>query len=188
MFRSVNGIIGQPHESVTPLRLIVSHAIRDEPMLYSEAFLGRPNADYQTWILSENAWGGAIDLPILSHHFKLELAAFDVKTMRLDRYGENKSYLNIGYLIYDGIHYNYVALALGGVANLDADITQFDANDSLVYHHVRALAQKEHDAHNYTDTASFSLKCGQCGMKLKGETQAVQHAKATGHSQFDENK
>ncbi len=38
----------------------------------------------------------------------------------------------------------------------------------------------------YTDTANFSLKCKQCGKGLKGEKEAVGHAKLTGHGDFGE--
>lgn len=187
LFRSVNGVLGQRNASAHRLRQVVCQTVARQPDLYSEAFLGRSNAAYQKWIMTENAWGGAIELSILSNHFKIELAAFDVKTMRLDRYGEGNSYPTVGYLMYDGIHYNYVALALGVGLGLDTDVTQFDVNDRTVQKEVRELGRKEHNSKNFTDTANFTLKCGQCGMKLEGEAQALEHAKKTGHQSFSEN-
>jgi ubiquitin thioesterase OTU1 len=43
-----------------------------------------------------------------------------------------------------------------------------------------------HAARAFTDTASFTLRCGACQLGLKGEKEAVEHAKATGHSNFTE--
>ena len=34
--------------------------------------------------------------------------------------------------------------------------------------------------HYYTDTSSFDLRCGVCGIGLKGETEAREHARQTG--------
>lgn len=50
----------------------------------------------------------------------------------------------------------------------------------------RALVAKAHAARQYTDTASFTLRCGVCYVGVKGEAEAVQHAKETGHQSFQE--
>lgn len=186
LFRAVNGVLSRPHDSPRSLRSIVRDVVAADPGLYSEAFLGKSNQAYQQWITSDNAWGGAIELSILSQRFRIQFAAFDVKTMRLDRYGEANSFPTVGYLIYDGIHYNYIALALASGLDLSADITQFDVKDPIVEQHVRALVQIENDARRFTDTASFLLRCGQCSAKFKGENEALEHAKSTGHTDFTE--
>ncbi len=36
------------------------------PGTYTEAFLGKPNAEYCAWILDSQRWGGGIELSILS--------------------------------------------------------------------------------------------------------------------------
>lgn len=43
-----------------------------------------------------------------------------------------------------------------------------------------------HAARQFTDTASFTLRCGVCALGLVGEKEAVEHAKATGHQNFTE--
>lgn len=186
LFRCVNALLGEVNRTPTYLRQIIANVIMSNPHLYSEVVLGKSNADYAAWILSDHAWGGAIELAILAEHFKVQFAAFDVHTMRLDRYAQDRSFPTVAFLIYDGIHYNYAALSLTG-ASIDADITQFEANDRYVLAKVREIAQKLNDSRNYTDTASFTLKCKRCGAQFKGEKQALEHAKGTGHSQFDEN-
>lgn len=185
LFRSVNSILGFPSRSPAYLRQIIAEHVMNNQDQFSEVVLGKTCADYAAWILSDHAWGGAIELSILARHFQVQIAAFDVHTMRLDRYGEDNHFPTVGFLIYDGIHYNYVALSLSD--SIDMDIFQFDSSDAYVVQKVRQLAQHLHDSKSYTDTASFKLTCMQCGITMKGEQQALEHAKTTGHSQFDEN-
>ena len=49
-------------------RRVLAAAVSADPETYSEAFLGRPNAEYCRWILDRNHWGGAIELSILSRY------------------------------------------------------------------------------------------------------------------------
>ncbi|PXF42411.1 Ubiquitin thioesterase OTU1 [Gracilariopsis chorda] len=181
LFRSVNALLSRSNQPPESLRTIVKDAVAAQPELYSEAFLGRSNAQYQQWIMDANSWGGAIELSALAHHFRIELAAFDIKTMRLDRYGEGKQFSSVAYLVYDGIHYNYMALAIG-----DLHVTQFDVKEQLVEEHMRKQAQKLHDERRYTDTANASFKCAQCGKVLQGEKAVAAHAQQSGHSEFSE--
>ena len=48
------------------------------------------------------------------------------------------------------------------------------------------LVARAHQARQFTDTASFTLRCGVCQIGLKGEKEAVEHAKSTGHTNFAE--
>ena len=47
-------------------RRVIAAAVAGDPKTYSEALLGRPNAEYCRWILDKDNWGGAIELSILS--------------------------------------------------------------------------------------------------------------------------
>ena len=48
------------------------------------------------------------------------------------------------------------------------------------------LAARLRAGRQFTDTATFSLKCGVCGQGLRGEKEALAHAEATGHTAFAE--
>ena len=48
------------------------------------------------------------------------------------------------------------------------------------------LAAEANSSRQFTDTDNFKLICGNCDTRLKGELEAVQHAKSTGHSNFQE--
>ena len=41
-------------------------------------------------------------------------------------------------------------------------------------------------AHQYTDVGRFSLRCLACGVALRGQTEAQNHAVVTGHINFGE--
>lgn len=187
LFRCVCALIGYPNRSPGTLRQIVAETIHSRPDLYTAAVLDKSVEDYTAWIQSDNAWGGAIELALLADYYKIQFAAFDVNTMRLDRYAQQSNYPTIAFLIYDGIHYNYIALSIGEGSSTDGDITQFDPQDRYVLSKVQEIAQRLHDTRSYTDTATFKLKCMQCGTRLQGERQALAHAKSTGHSEFNEN-
>lgn len=53
-----------------------------------------------------------------------------------------------------------------------------------------ALTSKLHDAHAFTDTSKFSLRCLVCGAGLAGEDDAMKHAQGTKppHTNFAEYK
>ena len=48
------------------------------------------------------------------------------------------------------------------------------------------LISSLHAQRKFTDTATFTLRCGTCYIGLKGEKEAVEHAKTTGHANFQE--
>ena len=48
------------------------------------------------------------------------------------------------------------------------------------------LVKAMHEGKNFTDTANFTLRCTICNMALKGQAEAVAHAKETGHQNFQE--
>jgi len=43
-----------------------------------------------------------------------------------------------------------------------------------------------HEARQFTDTANFTLRCLVCQLGVKGEKEAMEHAKASGHQSFGE--
>jgi ubiquitin thioesterase OTU1 len=183
LFRAVAGVVfNDQFADVAAMRRLCSVAIAKNPAFYTEDMLQKSNTAYCEWIQRETAWGGPIELAILSEHFKIELAAFDIRSMRPQRYGEGR-YPQVGFLIYDGLHYNYLCLSIAaGIP----DITQFEATDPVIFEKVRAIVQRRHDKGDFTDTNSFQLRCTQCGVVAVGERGAQAHGEETGHSSFEE--
>jgi ubiquitin thioesterase OTU1 len=183
LFRSVAGVVfNDSTADPAPLRRICSSAVAEDPALYSTDMLQMTNPQYCNWILKETSWGGPIELAILSAHFGVELSAVDIKSMHSERYGEGQ-HGTVGFLMYDGLHYNYVALVLGaGIP----DIVQFDSTDAYVVERARSLAQAKHSSGKFTDVHSFRLRCKVCTEIVLGEKGAQEHGEKTSHVEFEE--
>jgi len=55
-----------------------------------------------------------------------------------------------------------------------------------VFEMAQNIAEEAKSSRQYTDTHRFTLKCIQCDRQLKGQAEATEHAKVTGHTQFGE--
>lgn len=69
--------------SMTELRSLVASAIQNEPDVYTQVVLEQKPDDYCRWIQTEEAWGGAIEMTILSKHFDVEICSIDVQVRLL---------------------------------------------------------------------------------------------------------
>jgi len=170
------------------LRSLVASVVTKSD-LYSEAVLGKPKSDYAHWITLPNSWGGGIELAILSEHYSTEICAFDVITKIPYCYGEGNSYTQRVYLVYDGIHYDSLAInLLGSEGPQELDITVFAPDDHGVKAKMAALIETLHKAGQFTDTAKFQILCTDCNAVLHGEKEVALHATKTGHGNFTEVK
>ena len=159
------------------LRQTVASAVAADPERWSEAVLGRPPAAYCDWVKKDASWGGEVELAILSAAIGLEVVAVDIKSLRFNNYNEGAE--TVAFVLYDGIHYDALKDGSGR--------TSFPAAGSdAVRESALAVARGLNQERQYTDTATFTLKCMVCGEYLKGETGAQEHAKKTGHVRFGE--
>lgn len=70
--------------SMPELRSLVASQIQAEPNVYTKVVLdNRDPDDYCRWLQTDEAWGGAIELTILSKHFNIEICSIDVQVMPL---------------------------------------------------------------------------------------------------------
>lgn len=166
------------------LRQVIADAVAADRSTYTEAFLGRPNREYCTWILNEDHWGGAIELSILSRHYGIEMVAVDTQNVRLHRFGEDKNYDQRILLLYDGIHYD--PLVLEPLEPGQPIRTLFSARDDSVLALALELAREAKASRQYTDVRNFTLRCLVCDVGLVGQDQARRHAADTGHRNFGE--
>jgi len=168
------------------LRQVVADAIRKDPLTYTDAFLGQPREDYIRTILKPSSWGGAIELSIFATHYKTEISSIDVETGRCDRFGEG-AWDNRCIVMYSGIHYDAVSLAPTPSAPVDFHQTVFPVRlGDDIMRGATELATKLRKERRFTNTATFTLRCERCGKGLKGEKEARQHARETGHADFGE--
>ncbi|XP_013783131.1 ubiquitin thioesterase OTU1-like [Limulus polyphemus] len=166
------------------LRKVIADTVSADKETYCEAFLGKSNKDYCKWILNNNSWGGAIELSILSKYYKVEIVAVDTQNVRLNRFGEDAKYENRIFLIYDGIHYD--PLMLEPLDHSHSVQTIFPKTDECVLQMAMEIAQEAKSSRQFTDIQNFSLRCLVCSQCLKGQQEAQQHAKDTGHCNFGE--
>eukprot|EP01135_Chromosphaera_perkinsii_P004307 Nk52_evm19s276 gene=Nk52_evmTU19s276 len=179
-------LLGKERHQAPQLRRIIADTVDADPITYSDALLGKPNREYQEWILNKQHWGGGIELSILSRYFEKEICALDTQTVRVDRFGEDANYKERVFVIYDGIHYDAIAVASSSSAPESKDKTVFSADDQLTFSKAVSFLDAANMQHQYTDLAGFQLRCMDCDAKLKGQTQAQQHAQQTGHTNFGE--
>lgn len=67
--------------SMPELRSLVAQTIQDQPDVYSKVVLDQDPDKYCRWIQTADAWGGAIELGILSKHFDIEICSIDVQVI-----------------------------------------------------------------------------------------------------------
>jgi len=186
LFSSVGVVFEQDMRIAPKLRQVVADAIRNDPETYTAAMLGHPPAAYIQTILKPTSWGGAIELAIFSDHYKTEIWSIDVETGRIDRFGQGKHFPTRCFLLYSGIHYDAVSLAPSAHAPPDFHQTVFEVGSVGMELAAQELATKLRRKRAFTNTATFDLKCQVCMKGLKGEKEARQHAKETGHAEFGE--
>ena len=118
-----------------------------------------------------------------SESFGCRIAAVDVESGVLYPFGSSGGYTC--YLLFSGVHYDslYCESAGGG-----RPITMFAVDDKAARDAALAAAAAARSSGAYTALSSFLLRCGQCGITVRGQQEARKHCSETKHSQFDEFK
>ncbi|XP_074645555.1 ubiquitin thioesterase OTU1-like [Tubulanus polymorphus] len=164
------------------MRELIAGVVLSDPEMYNEAILEKSNSEYCNWIMSDETWGGAIEVSILSKCYGVEIDVIDTQTVRVDRFGENMNYSKRVLLIYDGIHYDPLVLESDGkIVGF-----QFSTNDDKILALALEFAAQAKASRQYTDVTNFTLRCLICQKALKGQVEAQQHAQETRHINFGE--
>ncbi|KAK4156834.1 hypothetical protein C8A00DRAFT_12282 [Chaetomidium leptoderma] len=177
------GAIGLENPATT-LRNQVAEYILNHPNEYNKAILGEEPQRYTTRMRQMDTWGGAIELSILSDIYNLEISSIDVKSLRVDRFGEGKA--NRVVILYSGIHYDRIAFCMDLSYPVEVDVSRWATDDDQVLEKAHQLAQRLQSLHYYTDTTDFVIKCEVCNWIGQGTRDAAKHERETGHSQFGE--
>lgn len=74
------------------MRELIASTVKSDPIFYSEGILGKKNKDYCDWIRNPTSWGGSIECMILSKFYKYEICVVDIRTGRIDKFGEDCNY------------------------------------------------------------------------------------------------
>lgn len=193
LFHSIGYIFERPNLDgvVRRLRSVVAQRIAADPITFNDAILGRPVAEYIAWIQRPDSWGGAIELAVLSAHYKATITSVDVATGRVDTFGQTddvtKTPVVSACVLYSGIHYDAVVVegAHGGVGDV---VTRVEGAEraKMFIEAATVLASVWKMKRKYTDLATFTLRCSICKIGLKGQKEAQAHAIETKHEQFQE--
>ncbi|KAK1830517.1 ubiquitin thioesterase OTU1 [Podospora conica] len=183
MFTAFGGAMGLDNPSQV-LRQQVAEYILNHPEQYNAVILGEDPVRYTTRMKQMDTWGGAIELSILSDIYSIEISSIDVKSLRVDRFGEGKD--NRVIILYSGIHYDRIAFCMDLSYPLEVDVTKWSTDDDEVLAKALNLAERLKRLHYYTDTTDFVIKCEICNWIGQGTKEAAQHERETKHSQFGE--
>lgn len=183
-------------------RKLVAEVIAAHPEIYNTDFLERTPADYITWILNADKWGGEIELSILSTRLCCEITVVDIQTTITLTYGGHSGYTRRIFLIYDGSHYDAIVQTRPGQETQrvfppcnnntngnthSSDNNSYDNSDEDEYIvAIKGIARDRQRKRQFTNLRAGSLLCKQCDTIFVGEKQAVEHAKLTGHTNFGE--
>lgn len=102
----LNGKVDESGTIAPFLRQVIAETVSKDPEKFSEAILGKPNADYCKWIQDDTSWGGAIEVSILSDYYGIEIAVVDTINAIINRFGEDQNLAHRVLLLFDGIHYD----------------------------------------------------------------------------------
>ena len=83
------------------MRAVCASVVAADPISYPDAALEKPRSEYGTWIQTEDVWGGALELSILSKcggdvvdggasFDDVVLHCADIRTGVAQRYGEGR--------------------------------------------------------------------------------------------------
>uniref|UniRef100_U5EMM2 Ubiquitin thioesterase OTU n=1 Tax=Corethrella appendiculata TaxID=1370023 RepID=U5EMM2_9DIPT len=164
------------------MRQVIADYVNQDKVEYNEGVLGRPNDEYCAWILQPESWGGAIEVSILSQYHGIEIDVVDITNAIINRFGEDKNYGMRVFLLFDGIHYDPLYLE----STSGPPKTIFPIEDNNVFIQAKQLAEEAKSSRQFTDVNKFKLKCNDCDCLIKGQNEAQQHAKQTGHFNFGE--
>lgn len=184
LFRAVASAVLPGLDPMNELRSIIAQAVHENPDEYPKVVLDNKDPDdYCRWIQTEDAWGGQIELVILSKHFDVEICSIDIQSSRVDKYNEGQP--NRCILAYSGIHYDTIAFSAFG-SPPEEDQRIFPSSEDSILDAAKLLCQKLNAKGYYTDTAGMQIQCKDCGTVSTGEAGAAAHAATTGHYNMEE--
>ena len=166
-------------DSTSNLRNMIATTVRNDPVQWNDAMLGKPRDEYIRFITDPTKWGGQVELNILCTITGVEIAAVDIQTGRMDVYGSGCGYTQRVYMLFSGIHFDAITFGCGNSA-----IKQVSADDVVAERSAADLAASLRSSGAYTDQQTMQLVCQSCGWEMSGDYEARLHAGSSGHTDF----
>jgi len=178
LFNAINYAINQCLTESRILRELVAVEIQSNPELYNEAVLEKKPEEYCDWIMRDDTWGGGIEMSILSKYFQVAIIVVDIQYNTTEIIGD--CFTNVIYLLYNGSHYDvFVKTTKEG-----RETGIFKANDQTVKNEVYMIANEIIKKKSDEDKRLFKIKCDDCSFLFRSNSDAANHAKNVGHSNF----
>eukprot|EP00382_Lankesteria_abbotti_P001713 CAMPEP_0113849072 /NCGR_PEP_ID=MMETSP0372-20130328/2880_1 /TAXON_ID=340204 /ORGANISM="Lankesteria abbotti" /LENGTH=387 /DNA_ID=CAMNT_0000818727 /DNA_START=145 /DNA_END=1308 /DNA_ORIENTATION=+ /assembly_acc=CAM_ASM_000359 len=184
LFACLNILVCNDQWSTADMRNIVAEHIKIDPD-FSDVLLERSREDYVDWIRCSSSWGGYIELIILSRVLNVNIACYDIQTMRLDQYGEDCD--RRVYLLYDGIHYDCVMgerITASSPKTSCQPLTVFFPWDEQTQANVQILVSSLHQKRRFAKLSNMQLECQTCHQVFPSKREAEHHATSTNHAHF----
>ncbi|PNW82117.1 hypothetical protein CHLRE_06g274700v5 [Chlamydomonas reinhardtii] len=121
LFNSIGYVMHRSKTRAPHLRNVVAQQVSGDRNTYSDAFLGMSNESYCAWIRQPYNWGGGIELAILAQAYGIEIAAWNIESKKEHVFGEESGYKRQVMVIYNGVHYDALAVCAHPRANADED-------------------------------------------------------------------
>ena len=132
--------------------------------------------EYAEAIAHSSMWGGGLECAVLSAALGVVIVAVDVLSLRPFVFGGEQQ--RAVFLLYSGCHYDALTD--------DDGATVFSSADEWARLRAVQAAREARQAHRYVDLQTLSLRCAQCGGRLRGQQEANVHAKETQHTHYTE--
>ena len=176
LFNAINTCM----HSSQDLRASVCSTIKSNPKKYDSILLeGKTPNEYCSWISNPQSWGGEIELEALSSALQICIKVVIVQIPTIKTYNSSNETGKCIFLLYDGIHFDYIS-------ENPNNLTIFSIEDEEAEAESLRIAAQLKEERQFTDTSNFSLKCMICNCGLKGQKEALEHGKETGHMNFCE--
>lgn len=192
LFNAVGYVMHKSKTRAPYLRQSVAREVSSDPQTFNNVFLGMANPMYCDWILNPMNWGGGIELSILSKHYNREIAAWNIESRKCHVFGEDSGYRKQAMVIYNGVHYDALAVSNGPRADPVQDITEFNPRTKrgkMILAAAQTLVDLNHRSSHFVSPQKATvqrLKCQDCGVVLGGQQEVTAHAVATGHINFEQ--
>lgn len=177
LFHSIAFLL-DPSKRPEALRDVVAQQVRSDPTQWNEAILGKPRAEYLSFITDPRRWGGQVEIAIFASAFRSEIAVVEVQTGRCDVFGEGCGYPRRIYLLHSGIHFD--AVTFGPSTQREVSMASVAESDAAALQ----LAAQQRAAGAYVDQDTMRLRCKICGFIANGDYEARLHAGTVGHKEF----
>ncbi|KAH7582549.1 Zinc finger C2H2 type domain signature [Nakaseomyces glabratus] len=185
LFHSISYTKHQKISLTQILREICAQEILSDKAKYNAAILDQSNEDYARWILQKDAWGGGIEIGILSDYLKIAIYVLDLDTLTIGKFNEDK-FDDFVIISFNGVHYDAVEL-LYRQTNVRKTVFNLISEPELcgnVLEKTIELGKKLRSSGYKFNTRKDKIKCNVCKAEFVGEREVARHAESSGHYDF----